>query len=332
MSVVSFENSIGRRSEDARRYHNYKISGGTSLFSGKRKHSDTQPLKLNKEDNKIIRQIVTIFRATQPATSPSTFLDLRPYKKALLKAAAVLKKIPAVKQRSLLRKLQALSISHIVTVDVVTQLFRLAKSDRLEFEKARTFRRQTCMRGYKFVKELGSGAFGQVRLFEKGGKNYAVKRIPIVDQGALTTVKQEIEIMKMLKGTGLGPELHDYFLCKSPTNGNAVFLIMDHMNMGAADHFDLLESPEVQKQLKVKLAKLHELGIKHNDLVYNMNNALLHKHPDGRVEVFLGDFGMAQTSDMWMGEETLEVADDSVFAPTGRILGYICAKEGLISL
>ena len=84
-----------------------------------------------------------------------------------------------------------------------------------------------------------------------------------------------------------------------------------------------------QKQLESKLDQLHALGIRHNDVVDNAGNAMFHKHPDGRIEVFIGDFGLAETIKMWLDDETLVLVSGNDFV-IKQLLGAICAVEGLI--
>ncbi len=336
MSVHQFEAGIGRRSDDARRYHNFKLSGGMRLrihdFAADKNKPPIKPL--TESEQGLIRKVVAIFQNTECRNS--AFLDLRPYKRAVLKAAQPVAKLSIRQQQTLFRKLSTTRHANLDTVtDIINQLLLLAQSDSLDFEKSRTFKRIDCLKtkGYKRIKYLGNGAFGEVSLFEKGGKTYAVKRISVQNQIEVDEVKGEIEIMKLIKGTGIGPDLHDYFLCKSTKHGNNVFLVMDYMNMGQiSDHPKLMEKAKYQKQLASKLKRLHAMGIKHNDLVYNDGNALFHKHPDGRIEVFIGDFGLAETTKMWLKEETFGQSGghNQMGFRVGKILGAICANEGLV--
>lgn len=266
---------------------------------------------------------------------PRPFLTFD-HTRAVARAMQVLSKVSDARRRLLVQKLSENPIDNIdTTMTIINQLIRLGQTNKLDFDPSRTFKRQRCLKakGYTFIKALGSGAFGQVSLVERNGKEYAIKRIPVTEQDELDAVQREIEIMKLIKGKGIGPDIHDYFLCKSTNNGNHVFLVMDHMNMGqVSDHSELFRNPKFQKQLQSKLDRLHAMGIKHNDLIFNTGNALFHKHSNGRVEIFISDFGVAETTKMWVNEETFRVSDADKSFQFARILGAVCALEGLIAL
>ena len=112
-----------------------------------------------------------------------------------------------------------------------------------------------------------------------------------------------------------------------------VYLVMEHMNMGAAsENQDLMQKTKYKKQLEHKLKQLHDMNIMHGDL--HEGNALFHKHADGTVEVFLSDFGLAKTTKELLAEEQFGYdyySDENPYWSHIKIITTVARNNDLIA-
>ena len=99
-----------------------------------------------------------------------------------------------------------------------------------------------CFINYKVLRKIGNGAFGDVWLVKKGGKKYALK-VQTINMRILSDLsdlymrlENELEKSELLGKHGIGPKVHDYYMC---TDGNTVnvILIMEYMNYGTLDTY-----------------------------------------------------------------------------------------------
>ena len=156
-----------------------------------------------------------------------------------------------------------------------------------------------CFTDYKYIRELGRGAFGITSLTEKDGKEYAIKKIEIrfelwmgnIDD-QIKKIKNEIKIAKMMGEENVGPKIHDYYLCKSSGNID-IYIIMDYMNLGTL--LTWLQTNKLnekqENEIMKKITKMHQ-KITHRDL--HLANILVHKHKN-KISFYISDFGLGNT-------------------------------------
>jgi predicted Ser/Thr protein kinase len=329
--VVTYEHKHGRQ-EDLRRHANQVIQGGRQIHERNELSGGKAPVedaKVIAQHNAIIDKTVSILRGGGSCDStrgnhPPLF-DAKGVACILHKGLNYLEKQPLPLLKSLYKKLPR----HMATNMILENVLTYSSSDSLVFDQSKTVYEVDCLKGYTLIKTLGAGTYGEVSLVEKKGKECAVKRVPVYNQANINTVRNEIDIMLKLKGTNIGPILHDYMFCKSEETGNAMYLFMEYFNLGTLAENQVMfdKNPRLQKQLNSKMARLHALGIRHNDVSNNKGNVLLHRHTNGKVEVYLGDFGRAQTTEEWLTSET--TSEDAKFYAE-LILASICHEEHII--
>lgn len=144
---------------------------------------------------------------------------------------------------------------------------------------------------FKVEREIGKGTFSQV--FEVTDIDSNEKSAIKVQSNDLQTdnriiSQHEIDILTILKKAKVkvGPEIKDSFYHKE---SNRNFIVMDLWE--AVDFGDLteVEQKEAIYQLKMKLMKIHSVGIVHNDI--RIDNIIFRKLPTGKIEVGLIDWG-----------------------------------------
>ena len=85
---------------------------------------------------------------------------------------------------------------------------------------------------YKFIKNLGSGSYGQVVLAEDRNKElFAVKKFPLYDKSSYLSFKNEIKILKKIKHKNL-IKIFDYYKDRS-----FIYLVMEYAPYGDLDNY-----------------------------------------------------------------------------------------------
>lgn len=165
-----------------------------------------------------------------------------------------------------------------------------------------------CFNTYKVIKSIGKGAYGEAFLIEKDDKQYAVKVIEIekyifnfdfLDHN-IDDLHNEINSLKKLGLHGISPKLYDYYMCRNEMGDYKLYIFMEYMNMGSLSNYldnpDNVFTKEMKRQLKSKIKKMHSYGIIHDDI--HQGNVLLHKdEKTGKIELFIGDFGLSKNKD-----------------------------------
>lgn len=164
-------------------------------------------------------------------------------------------------------------------------------------------KKNSCFKDYKVDKQLGSGMYGEVFLANKNNKEYAIKvqkLNELINDNSISTFKKlnkEIEISKKMGELGIGPKIFDVYYC----NDNDLFklyIIMQNMSEGTlADWKSNPENkftPQLKNELKKKLDIMHKNGYFHRDI--HDNNVLINNN-NGKIEVYLGDFGLSDKED-----------------------------------
>ena len=122
----------------------------------------------------------------------------------------------------------------------------------------------------------------------------------LINDNSISTFKKlnkEIEISKKMGELGIGPKIFDVYYC----NDNDLFklyIIMQNMSEGTlADWKSNPENkftPQLKNELKKKLDIMHKNGYFHRDI--HDNNVLINNN-NGKIEVYLGDFGLSDKED-----------------------------------
>ena len=160
----------------------------------------------------------------------------------------------------------------------------------------------SCLGDYKFVKDLGQGAWAQVFLVKKTKSNklYAMKEQVVAGENTLKRMGREFQISKLMGKHQLGPKIYESFLCKtidaSAPGGTVtkVYIIMSHMNRGGLGDFsqENLVNDDFLESLKNKIQKMHDLNILHQDL--HIANVLVNEE-SGIFVPYIADFGLSKS-------------------------------------
>jgi serine/threonine protein kinase len=145
-------------------------------------------------------------------------------------------------------------------------------------------------RRYTTIRFLGHGAYGSVYLVKDifSHRHFAMK---IILNSPDDNVQNEIDVMQLIHGSGIGPNIENYYVDHLK---NSCMIVMHFFNMGTWDDNIHKVDDQTYKQLKIKISQKenrlkHEYGICHEDL--HENNIALHRYNNGNIEPFLIDFG-----------------------------------------
>lgn len=171
----------------------------------------------------------------------------------------------------------------------------------------------SCMKkDYTFKRDLGSGYFGEVKLLEKDGKKYALKKIKLISSDPYLTldmqvqaVKDEIKILEQISYLDISPKLYNYYMCKEGKD-TSIYLLMEYIEGETLESY--VKTKVVSEQLKNKIKKvfnkLHKNGFVHLDV--HRGNVMIGKNG----KVYLIDFGFSKTVDEYLETEFRNLFND----------------------
>lgn len=155
----------------------------------------------------------------------------------------------------------------------------------------------SCLEKFKEVRRVDKGSYGRVFTGYQKNAKYAIKQISLdpamyEDIGS-ESIKRELEITEDMGREGIGPRMHDAFVCR--TEGRAhLYLVLEYFNHRSLWDFiqegNTLEEEEI-RQISGVIRRMHGKGVVHSDL--HAGNILVHENSDGSLRFAVGDFGMA---------------------------------------
>ena len=169
--------------------------------------------------------------------------------------------------------------------------------------------KNTCLKGYKYERDLGSGSFGNVILASKGGHKYAIKVIGLENYSSTSyynynNINNEIKLTREMSKLGVGPEFHEAFYCFNGNN-SSLYIVLEYMNEGSLEQWKIKTGKQIptdlKKDLKTKLNLLHKNDIFHLDIAER--NILL-TNKNGKLEVYLGDFGISMSKEQLLKDHS----------------------------
>lgn len=121
----------------------------------------------------------------------------------------------------------------------------------------------------------------------KSNCKFIIKSLPLATETQQKLFLKEVAISKAVGKAGIGPEVHDVFICM-----NSGFIIMDRWD---GDYRSLIKKDEQYKEEDLRtisqlVQKLHRLGIIHNDL--HLGN-ILYKSIKNKIIFGITDFGLS---------------------------------------
>ena len=245
---------------------------------------------------------------TRKKTNKKINIDLTEIPRIYIKLWNTYSKLPhsqlIKKEKQLTNKIDTLDFFNYNTVydliDFIIKKSNLYKEFILKKEKNTIYiptnskKKDACLKEYKKMKELGSGAFGNVILASKKKYKYAIKiqntNDPEIDYN------MEVEIAKKMGELGIGPKIYESYYCKDKEK-YILFIVQDYINGGTLGEW--IENgkkftPALKKQLIDKVDKMHKYGFFHNDL--HDRNIFIQTYKNKKPEIFIGDFGLSKTS------------------------------------
>ena len=167
---------------------------------------------------------------------------------------------------------------------------------KLKEVKPKEILQHKCLSSYRFIKELGQGAFGKTYLVEKNKKEYAIKEITtknmfIAKKEMIHKNKKEIQTAIKMGKLNIGPKIYDSYICNDKGEVK-MFLIMEHMTEGSLLKWmesNVLTSDHKQ-QIQMKIKKMHSLNYYHADT--HVENIFVTKNKN-KIEFYIGDFGQS---------------------------------------
>lgn len=159
----------------------------------------------------------------------------------------------------------------------------------------------SCLEGFKEVRRVDKGSYGNVFTGYKKNAKYAIKQISLdpamyEDIGA-ESIKRELEITEDMGRKGIGPKMFDAFVCNTAGRPH-LYLVLENFNHRSLWDFiqegNTLEEEEI-RQISAVIRKMHESRVVHSDL--HAGNILVHENADGGLRFAIGDFGMAHMAE-----------------------------------
>lgn len=161
---------------------------------------------------------------------------------------------------------------------------------------------------YEFVKNIGSGFFGDVYLFKKKDIFYACKIeeylfVENIDE-FITRKNNEYKLLKTVGINNIGPKIYNnYYIIINNKLYN--ILIMEYIDgKTLADYLQTETYTEnkinkIKKLINKKIDKLHKLNIIHADL--HLNNIMIIEK-NNKINIFIIDLGLSRETNNMISE------------------------------
>ncbi len=118
--------------------------------------------------------------------------------------------------------------------------------------------------GYKIIKEIGAGGFGNVYLVEKGGKEFALKKLTT---GNFNPEISQRFIREALKMEELRKKYHlDYLVEVEEVLFDDLAFVMQYIPLGSTQYFAQQKDLEFVHSFIQSIYQLHQIGVVHRDL------------------------------------------------------------------
>lgn len=161
---------------------------------------------------------------------------------------------------------------------------------------------------YEFVKDIGSGVYGDVYLFKKKDIFYACKidelRIDESIDEYITRKNNEYKLLNIVGINNIGPKIYNnhYIIVNNKLYN---ILIMEYID--GKTLFDYLETEtytenkinKIKKLINKKINKLHKLNIIHRDL--HLNNIMI-VEKNNKINIFIIDLGLSRKTNNKISE------------------------------
>lgn len=161
---------------------------------------------------------------------------------------------------------------------------------------------------YEFIKDIGSGFFGDVYLFKKKDIFYACKidelRIDESIDEYITRKNNEYKLLNIVGINNIGPKIYNnhYIIVNNKLYN---ILIMEYID--GKTLFDYLETEtytenkinKIKKLINKKINKLHKLNIIHRDL--HLNNIMI-VEKNNKINIFIIDLGLSRKTNNKISE------------------------------
>lgn len=161
---------------------------------------------------------------------------------------------------------------------------------------------------YEFIKDIGSGVYGDVYLFKKKDIFYACKidelRIDESIDEYITRKNNEYKLLNIVGINNIGPKIYNnhYIIVNNKLYN---ILIMEYID--GKTLFDYLETEtytenkinKIKKLINKKINKLHKLNIIHRDL--HLNNIMI-VEKNNKINIFIIDLGLSRKTNNEISE------------------------------
>lgn len=185
------------------------------------------------------------------------------------------------------------------------------------------------------AEKLGNGAFGNVYKIDAktAVKVVEINTVHLVD---FASRSQEIVCSKKAGELGIGPKIHDFYLCTTPDSmSNFGIIYMEYIKgktlfewLDTKPSFE--ERTQVSKLISQKVDLLHKHGIVHKDL--HAGNIMVVSKNKKVSDVFIIDYGLAEVinkkailsvdNTWWLMKQIFEGNEE----PSGDITTYVISR------
>lgn len=217
--------------------------------------------------------------------------------------------------------------------ELLKKIEQVIKKTRVKNEENTTNDYINNIDGYKVIRHIGSGTYGDVYLVEKKNRKYAMKIIRKFtgnDSPSAFKKKFKTEFISMLKLEHPGIlKVYQYSFLEEEQNP---YIIMEYAEKGSFGEYfkakhSMQEKIDICTQLFEAVHYLHLNGIIHRDI--KPENILL----NAKGKIKLGDFGTAKLTDLAVTKTSTVIGTPAYMAPEAFFSAdELDAKADLFSL